>query len=62
MAAMTFVASGAVIWPVAIAMAAGGLAGGYGGARVALRVGQAWVRRAVVFVGFAAFVWLLLAR
>jgi uncharacterized membrane protein YfcA len=62
MAALTFVAGGAVIWPVAMAMAAGGLAGGYGGARLALRVGQTWVRRAVVFVGFAAFVWLLLLR
>jgi uncharacterized protein len=61
-AAITFAASGIVNWPVALAMAAGGLAGGYGGARLALRVGQKWVRRAVVVIGFSAFVWLMLVR
>ena len=62
MAAFTFIFSGIVNWPVALAMMAGGLAGGYGGARLALRVGQAWVRRAVIAIGFAAFVWLLTLR
>ncbi len=62
MAALTFVANGTVNWPVALAMAAGGLVGGYGGARLALGIGQTWVRRAVVTIGFAAFAWLLLAR
>ena len=61
-AAITFVLSGIVTWPVAIAMAAGGLAGGYGGARLALRVGQRWVRRSVIAIGFLAFVWLLVTR
>ena len=61
-AAITFVFSGIVAWPVAIAMAAGGLAGGYGGARLALRVGQKWVRRAVITIGFLAFAWLLANR
>jgi hypothetical protein len=32
------------------------------GARLAIRVGQIWVRRMVVAVGFGAFVWLLLSR
>jgi uncharacterized membrane protein YfcA len=58
-AAAMFAASGIVDWPVAGAMAMGGIAGGYGAARLAQRVGQAWVRRAVVAVGFASFVWLL---
>jgi uncharacterized membrane protein YfcA len=44
---------------VALAMACGGLLGGYAGSRMAQRVGQATVRRAVVVVGMAAFVWLL---
>ena len=57
-----FVFSGIVTWPVAVAMAAGGLAGGYGGARLALRVGQKWVRRAVIAIGFIAFAWLLMNR
>jgi uncharacterized membrane protein YfcA len=61
-AAITFVFSGIVEWPVAIAMAVGGISGGHLGARLALRVGQIWVRRAVVAVGFGAFLWLLLAR
>jgi uncharacterized protein len=61
-AAITFVLSGIVTWPVAAAMAAGGLVGGYGGARLALRVGQAWVRRAVVAIGFLAFLWLVASR
>jgi uncharacterized membrane protein YfcA len=43
-------------------MAAGGRAGGYGGARLALRVGQKWVRRAVIGIGFLAFLWLLVNR
>ena len=61
-AAATFAFSGIVNWPVAVTMAAGGLAGGYGGARLALRVGQKWVRRVVVVIGFSAFVWLMLSR
>ncbi len=58
-AAGLFIAGGIVHWPVAIAMAGGGLVGGYAGARAAQRVEQATVRRAVVLIGFAAFVWLL---
>jgi hypothetical protein len=61
-AAIMFIFSGIVEWPVAIAMAAGGLSGGHIGARLALRAGQLWVRRAVVAVGFGAFLWLLLAK
>ena len=61
-AALTFAFSGIVIWPVALTMAVGGLVGGYGGARLALRVGQKWVRRAVVAIGLLAFVWLMFSR
>ena len=61
-AAITFAFSGIVMWPVAATMAVGGLAGGYGGARLALRVGQKWVRRAVIAIGFLAFAWLLFSR
>ena len=58
-AAVAFAASGLVVWPVAIAMTAGALAGGYVGARAALRAGQVWVRRAVILTGLIAFIWLL---
>jgi uncharacterized membrane protein YfcA len=45
---------------VALAMAVGGLLGGYGAARVARRVRQQSVRRVIVLIGLASFVWLLL--
>jgi uncharacterized membrane protein YfcA len=61
-AALMFVFSGIVEWPVAIAMAAGSLSGGHLGALLAIRAGQIWVRRAVIAVGFGAFLWLLLAK
>ena len=59
-AAAMFAASGIVNWPVALAMAVGGLLGGYGGSRLAQRVGQEPVRRAITVIGFAAFAWLLI--
>ncbi|MGH2671030.1 MAG: sulfite exporter TauE/SafE family protein [bacterium] len=58
-AALIFAVSGVVLWPLALAMAVGGVVGGYAGARLAQRVGQEVVRRAVVVIGLAAFVWLL---
>lgn len=58
-AAIMFAASGIVNWQVALAMAAGGIVGGYGGARLAQRVGQAPVRRAITVIGLSAFVYLL---
>lgn len=57
-AAATFAVRGFVNWPVAIAMAVGALAGGYAGSRLAQRVPQEFVRRAVIVIGFAASVWL----
>ncbi len=61
-AAVIFAASGAIDWPLAGAMAAGSLLGGYGGARLAQRVGRVWVRRAVAAIGIGAFVFLLWNR
>jgi len=59
-AAAMFAVSGIVNWPVALAMAVGGLLGGYAGSRLAQRVGQAPVRRAVVGIGLGSSIWLLL--
>jgi len=59
-AAVAFAANGLVVWPVAAVMTAGALAGGYVGARLALRAGAAWVRRAVILTGLIAFIWLLM--
>jgi uncharacterized membrane protein YfcA len=58
-ASATFAFSGLVSWPVAAAMAFGATVGGYGGARLAQRVPQTWVRRAIVVIGFASALWLL---
>lgn len=59
-AAGIFAASGVVDWPVALAMGAGGMLGGYAGSRVAQRVGQQRVRHAIVGIGLASFLFLLL--
>ena len=62
MAAVTFALSGRVNWPVAAAMAAGALIGGYGGSRMAQRVPQERIRQAIILIGFASGGWLLVAR
>ena len=58
-AAVTFALLGLVDWPVAIAMAAGAMLGGYAGSRLAQKVPQQWVRGAVIVIGFVAGIWLL---
>jgi uncharacterized membrane protein YfcA len=52
-AALYFIARGAVDWSVAPVMILGAIAGGYGGARLARFVGREWARRAVVLIGLA---------
>ena len=61
-AAVTFAFTNLVNWPVALAMAVGAVLGGYGGSRLAQRVGQTAVRRAVVVIGLASAAWLFVAR
>jgi uncharacterized membrane protein YfcA len=55
-AVLLFAARGAVAWRVALPMAAAQLAGGWLGAHLAVRRGDALVRRAVVGVALAAAV------
>ena len=50
-AAAYFVIRGAVVWPAALVMVAGSIAGGYGGARFARRIGREHARRAVILIG-----------
>ena len=57
-AALTFALLGLVDWPVAIAMASGAMLGGYAGSRLAQKVPQEYVRRAVISIGFIAAGWL----
>ena len=57
-----FIPSGDVVWPVAIAMAAGQVAGGYIGARTGIRFGAKVIRPLVVVVSIALAVRLLVFR
>jgi uncharacterized protein len=49
----TFILAKIVIWPQALIMIAGSLIGGYGGAHMARRMKQVYVRRAVIAIGLA---------
>ena len=55
-AVVSFAYAGLVVWQDARVMAGGALAGGYFGASMAVRIGQAWVRRGVIVIGFIIFV------
>ena len=55
-AVLLFSLAGLVVWPDALVMACGALAGGYFGASMAVRVGQKWVRRGIVLIGLIIFV------
>ena len=48
-----FVIKGLIIWPVALVMLCGGVAGGYFGARLALLLPPAKIRLGVSMIGFA---------
>jgi uncharacterized membrane protein YfcA len=52
-AALYFVVAGMVYWPYVVVMAIGAIAGGYGGAGVARRLGGRTVRKIVIGIGFA---------
>ena len=53
-AVVIFAVSGIVDWPIALAMAVGATLGGVGGSLMAQRVGQTWVRRAIVTIGLGS--------
>lgn len=50
-AVLSFALTHLVSWPEALLMAVGALCGGYFGAHTAMRLGQAFVRRAIVLIG-----------
>ena len=63
LAALTiFIPAGDVVWPAAIAMAAGQMAGGYIGARTGIRFGARLIRPLVVVVSIALALRLLFFR
>lgn len=54
-AVLSFGLSNLVVWSDALIMAGAALAGGYFGASMAVRIGQVWVRRGIVVIGFVIF-------
>ena len=52
-AGLIFAQGGLVFWPYVLAMAVGAVAGGYGAAGVARKIGKTWVRRFVIAVGLS---------
>jgi uncharacterized protein len=59
-AAIYFALSGAVSWRHGLVMGAGAVAGGWGGAGLARKLGRTFVRRAVIVIGLAMAASLLL--
>lgn len=57
-----FAVSGIVSWPIALVMAVGATIGGYAGSGLAQRVAQRTVRRAIIGIGLASGVWLLVQQ
>ena len=62
MAAAYFTFRGAVNWPAALIMMAGGIAGGYAGALFARRIGKEKARSAVILIGLSITAVLLARR
>ena len=61
-AAAYFITSGRVEWSYALVMIVGAIAGGYGGAGLARKLGRRFVRRAVIVIGLAMAISLLFRR
>jgi uncharacterized membrane protein YfcA len=61
-AVVSFAITHLVVWHDALLMAGAALAGGYFGAKMAVRIGQIVIRRAVIVIGFVitfAMLWRL---
>jgi uncharacterized membrane protein YfcA len=61
-AAAYFIWAHMVRWPYVVLMAVGAIAGGYGGAGIARKLGQTAVRRIVVAIGFGAALSLFIGK
>ncbi|HZZ70674.1 MAG TPA: sulfite exporter TauE/SafE family protein [Pirellulales bacterium] len=58
--AVILISNGFVHWPVALLMSVAAILGGYAGAGIAQRIGQKWVRRIVIAIGFSLTAYMLL--
>jgi len=61
-AAAYFIWARMVYWPYVVLMAVGAIAGGFGGAGTARKLGQTAVRRIVIAIGFGAALSLFIRR
>src|SRR3954454_8897358 len=61
-AALYFIWAGMVYWPAVLIMSIGAIAGGYGGAGLARKLGQTAVRRIVIAVGFGMAISLFIRK
>jgi len=61
-AAIYFIWAGMVYWPDVLIMAVGAIAGGYGGAGVARKLGRTAVRRIVIAIGFGMAISLFIRK
>ena len=52
-ATIAFIATGVIVWPQAMVMAAGSIAGGYSSAHYSQKVPQVWVKAFVILIGTA---------
>ena len=59
-AVLAFLLSGVIYWPAAWVMLAGGILGGYGGARLAMKIPVIYLRRFVITVGSLLSVFFLI--
>lgn len=59
-AAIFFLFAGLVLWPVALVMAAGTLAGGAMGGKVAGRINPCMLKWTVIVIGTAIGIWFLI--
>ena len=49
-------------WPIALSMIAGALLGGFGGVKLAGKIGPRWTRRFVSIVGFGMAAWMIVRQ
>ena len=61
-AVITFIVAGAVLWPQALVMLVGAVAGGYGGAYFAQKIDPQIVRRFVIAVGISMTLYFFVRR
>jgi len=61
-ASLYFIWAGMVYWPDVLIMAIGAIAGGYGGAGLARRMGRMMVRRIVIAIGFGMAISLFIRK